>query len=584
MFFRRLNHSPLTSVVFFFIFTLISVVGYAATEKVEDTKVQASESSLTVSEFKRLEITARLTDIHASIREKLKFQQDLQKDKDRADASYAAELKLQIEGLNRELSSLRKNFEQVAIGGVDLESFGGQSTEFDWRKEIILVTQPLLESLKSLTEKPRKIERLKGILELRKQQKSTIENAIDTIERNLTLELPKNIKTALVDVQKRWKQRLEDNKRETELARYQLASLQGENTPWIETIQKTLNEFFQGRGLTLLMAVGASFAIWLFTRLLLWLVQRRLRDNAAERRKKTRYRLAAYAYTLFTSLLVGIAVMVVFYARGDILLLALSIIALAAIALGMRNFLPGYISEAKLLLNVGSIREGERVIYRGLPWMVKSINMYSVFRNPELEGSLRLPLAELQSQTSRACVGEDWFPSSQGDLVMMPDVTMAEVVRQTPDAVYLRSKGGMLRAIPAIDFFNLGVFNLSRGESFSVSTIFGIDYQHQKISLTEVPKAFETAIRQLIEREGLNEQLVDVVVDLKAAGASSIDYLCLVILKSPAASSYFKMERLLQQTCIAVCNERDWGIPFPQVTVHLPEPAVVLKKTNPNVS
>lgn len=559
-----------------FLLSIVSIVGYAETEETDKNQL-VEVQSLSVEDLKRLEISARLTDIQASIRDKLKLQQELLKGKDKADASYAADLKVQIEDLNKEIASLRRSFEQVAIGGVDLELFGGQTTEFDWRKEIILVTQPLLESLKSLTEKPRKIERLKGILELRKQQRSTIENALTTIDIHLNLDLPKNIKVALGDVQKRWKQRLDDNIRESELARYQLASLQGENTPWIETIQETLNEFFQGRGLTLLMALAASFAVWLFTRLLLWLVQRRLSDNAAERRKKTRYRLAAYAYTLFTSLLVGVAIMVVFYARGDILLLALSIIVLAAIVLGMRNFLPSYISEAKLLLNVGAIREGERVIYNGLPWMVKSINMYSVFRNPELEGSLRLPLAELQGQTSRACSGEDWFPTSQGDFVMMPDATMAEVIRQTPDSVYLRSKGGMLRTLSSAEFFNLGVFNLSRGETFSVSTIFGIDYQHQKISLTEVPKAFEMAIRELIEREKLSEQLVDVVVDLKAAGASSIDYLCLVVLKSPAAPTYFKMERLLQQTCIDVCNQRDWGIPFPQVTVHLPESAVVLK-------
>ena len=36
------------------------------------------------------------------------------------------------------------------------------------------------------------------------------------------------------------------------------------------------------------------------------------------------------------------------------------------------------------------MREAERVIYRGLPWRVESINMYTVLRNPELHGVLRI--------------------------------------------------------------------------------------------------------------------------------------------------------------------------------------------------
>ena len=87
-----------------------------------------------------------------------------------------------------------------------------------------------------------------------------------------------------------------------------------------------------------------------------------------------------------TGLLMLVAVFVVFYQRGDVLLLGLMILLFVGLALGARQVLPQYVNEAKLLLNIGPMREGERLVWHGLPWRVESINMYTVLRNPELHG------------------------------------------------------------------------------------------------------------------------------------------------------------------------------------------------------
>jgi hypothetical protein len=308
--------------------------------------------------------------------------------------------------------------------------------------------------------------------------------------------------------------------------------------------------------------------MWMFTRLLLWLVKQSQREKSGNKRLKVHYRLASYAFTLLTTLLIIASVIVVFYVRGDMLLLALSLVALAVTVLGMRNFLPQYIAEAKLMINVGAVREGERMIYDGLPWEVCTINIYSILKNPELDGIKRLPLAALRDMTSRPCSSEAWFPTSKGDFILLADGLLAEVVMQTPEMVYLKAKGGMHRNLPARDFIGMGVLNLSRGESFSVITVFGIDYEHQDIALSKVPKAFHAALKDALKDAGLGEHLKDVLVELKGAGASSLDYLIKINVKSSAAPLYLMLERLLQQTCIQVCSQYGWGIPFPQITVH----------------
>jgi hypothetical protein len=83
-----------------------------------------------------------------------------------------------------------------------------------------------------------------------------------------------------------------------------------------------------------------------------------------------------------------------------------------------------------------------------------------------------------------------------------------------------------------------------------------------------VPQAIEQALIEALEQAGLAEQVLNVLVDFKEAAASSLDYLIFISCKNTAAAHYFQVQRLVQKTCVAVCNREGWGIPFSQVTVH----------------
>ncbi|NJN46527.1 MAG: mechanosensitive ion channel [Candidatus Competibacteraceae bacterium] len=179
---------------------------------------------------------------------------------------------------------------------------------------------------------------------------------------------------------------------------------------------------------------------------------------------------------------------------------------------------------------------------------------------------IRLPLAMLNELISRPCGAEPWFPCRVGEYVLLPDGRLGLILRQTLDQVQLKVVGSVVH-YPTADFFQLNARNLSR-QGFSLAVQFGIDYRHQAICLDKVPQRFQQALITAFENAGLAEQVEDIAVEFKEAGANSLDYLLYLTMKGEAASAYFKIGRLVQQTCVAVCNEENWVIPFGQLTIH----------------
>lgn len=278
--------------------------------------------------------------------------------------------------------------------------------------------------------------------------------------------------------------------------------------------------------------------------------------------------MALLLFRMLTLLLAIMAALLVFYVAGDLVLLGLALLLLVAMILSFRTYIPRYMTETRLILNLGAARERERVIYHGVPWRVRSLNLYSRLVNPELEnGTLRLPMSEMLHLVSRPCREEEpWFPTRPGEYVILSDSTFGLVERQTPEIVQLKVMGSSVLYNTA-DFVAARPRNLSRG-SFGLGVTFGIDYQHQPICLADVPRLLEQTIRQKLADGGFDGQLEDLLVDFKGAGASSLDYLVWATMNGAAAGSYYSLGRLIQQACVEACNRNGWVIPFNQLVLH----------------
>ncbi len=475
-------------------------------------------------------------------------------------------LEQELELLESEQKKLRQSFEQVAIGSVDREMLVDIESNFDWQQEITLILQPIMENLKALTDKPRRISQLNAAIEQKTEQEKTITKALASIAQAKVEVSDKNTQKTLLGLQKIWEALKENNLTELEFAKEQLVIINSSDVTWWETLRLSAEEFFNGRGLTLIIAMTVAIIVWLFMRFFLWVFKSRTKSDNPER-FRTRRRLVQYAYRAFVFLLIMMSVITVFYVRGDLLLLGLSIIAAATIVLGLRQAIPQFISEAQLLLNVGSIRENERVIYEGLPWQVTSINMYSILRNPELAGVLRLPLRDLEPLTSRPITNEVWFPTSRGDVILTEDQRMLEVTKQTPEVVELSDAGGSSLLMKSADFFGWSFKNLTRGETFGVVDYFGVDYQLQPLCLTEIPQRLHADISAALQKTNVAEGIKNVMVEFSSAGDSSLNYMIYVTVKSEYAKSYWKVKRVIQQTCVASCTDAGWNIPFPHLTI-----------------
>ncbi len=509
----------------------------------------------------------RLEYIQTVLQDKLLERSELGEAIEKANEQDKVDLRHKADELTVEIRQLRIAFENLAIGGTDSSLFVDQpqSDKNDWRQDVALIAQPVLNSLKEITEKPRRIKELNDLIALKEVEVSVTNEALRELSITQSVKPQSILLEPLSSLVSTWQKRQKDALSSIEIAEIQMQGLEG-NSTFSASIYQALVDFTRGRGLTLLMAVGAALFVWLSVRYLLK-GYRRLFVDKQQAESRTRYRLAKYSVQALTFALILIAVFVVFYERHDVLLLGLLILLIIGLALSVRHLLPQYIKEARLLLNIGAMREDERVIYNGLPWKVESINMYTVFRNPELQGALRLPLALLGELCSRPVGNEPWFPSSQGDMVLLDDDRVWEVINQNPDTVELCRRGGQIVSIPTAEFYAMTLVNLSRGGTFGVSSQFGIDYQLQNICVVDVPKKFKEAILDGLSKSNLGEYLQEVRVELSEAGASSIDYWIFVTMDSRAARSYNRVRRIIQSACIDSCTQEQWNIPFPHVSV-----------------
>lgn len=548
------------------VFLLLPATAFAQAESAEEVKQGSS------SEAERADRIAKLEQVKRVLQDKRNELGQLQKRLVSATELDRVKIEAQIAALQSNIEELAQSFERIAVSGVNLKSLDKvEEKKVDWRDELLQVARPILDSLKEATAKPRQIEELRTAIGLYEQQLQVIDKAIESTVQLEGSEMPGVVAEELLALTDSLRERRTDIEQSLEVSRIELKSLQMEDSRMFESAGDILRDFFLGRGLTLLIAVIAGIGVWFLLRSIRLLVNR-LAPSKKDKSRAAKFRLLLYSYRLGSVVLVVMAVLSVFYIRGDLLLLSLAMLALAMLALGAWRVLPGYIQEARLLLNAGAAREGERVTYNALPFRIDSLNLYSKLRNPELEGSIRIPLSTLSQLVSRPCEDEPWYPSRKGDYMLLPNGDLGEVMQQTVDVISLRVIDSIVQYSSA-DFLQLNARNLSR-EGFGVIGIFGIDYQHQSISLDTVPGRFESGLTEAFERAGLGDDLKSLLVDFKAAGTSSLDYLVYASMEGRSAESYFSIKRLIQKTCVDICNQEGWGIPFTQVTIHQAESEV----------
>ncbi len=475
-------------------------------------------------------------------------------------------LTAELEAIDKQMAGAVTDFERIATG-VDITLFDKKEPEpFNWKNEVLSLAEPGIMEIKRMTVKARNKSKLKDerstyedLLPVAIKARTRIETLIkeakdETLKKTLKALLPeyKGVESQIAN--------------KLDLIRMQLEEIEREEASVIDSTQDSVKHFFRTRGLSLTIAVVACLGVILFLRLLSRNILK-VMPGYKSRYRPFHIRVVELAFRILTVVFTLLAVVVVFYISEDWVLLSLCIILLMGLVWAAKNTLPQYVNQSRLMLNIGAVREGERIMYHGVPWLVKRINFYSILENPTLGIKLRIPIGDLLDKTSRKFHrSEAWFPCRKDDWVILSDGTRGGVVHLSHETVELVLRGGARKTYLTSDFLSMNPLNLS--VNYRLKIPFGIGYVHQDEATSSIPERLQTHIQSQIEAEGYADEMLNLKVEFAEAGACSLDMVVIADFKGKMAPLYNRLKRAIQRWCVDAATIYNWEIPFPQMVIH----------------
>lgn len=342
------------------------------------------------------------------------------------------------------VSSLEKRLQREKIGfvalasGVELTIPEAESTSAKKRdliQELQQLVEPLLDAIQRVSEKPRRIEYFKSKIASLSEQLTLMNKAL----ANLDLALQQKKYPALEEKLKASKEALTHDRDEIQV---RLNSLErqlnrdlGDHRTVLQVVTESVRGFFAVKGKNLLIALMVFIVVlWSLLRFKRTLFSSRLSARMGAVAKPLQM-----VYGVVATLLATVAVILTLHFLHDWFLVTSLVLLLLAFAWSSKAVITHFIGETKLALNLGPVKQGERVVWQGIPWLVKSLGFRSVLVNEALEGgTVMLPASALTGMLSRPYVkNEPWFPTKVGDWVLLDDGTYGKVETQTPETVVL---------------------------------------------------------------------------------------------------------------------------------------------------
>ncbi len=480
----------------------------------------------------------------------------------------------QSKELDLELNVLKKNFEARATQIAPKDLLANDSGKINWTSELQEIAKPLLQSIHELSKKPRKIGELEnkiGELETQIEQYQVAEKNLNLILQQREKESVKNPQKHqnLLDKIEQLKTRYNSKLLELELEETQknLGVIKQDKQTFWELFSDSAGEFFRVRGLNITIALAAFIVSFILLNTLSKTIRRKgglpsKLDPKLRKVLKTTFSVVAITVSLGAGLFA-------LYLRNDWLLFSIAILILFAIIWTSRQLIPQVIQELKIIMNLGSIREGERVIWGGVPWLIEEIGFFVTLSNPKLEsGLLQIPVGKFMDLDSRPIIeNEEWFPTDKNDYVMLEDGAYGLVESQTMERVILQRLGSP-KYYPTADFLQLKPLNLSKG--FLLILEFGLDYGIQDKICETIPELFENELKKSLQTYFLEEPpgISSLSVYFNEAAASSLNLIVLAKVDGKHANSYYSLKREINKIMVRICNENNLSIPFNQLTVH----------------
>lgn len=461
----------------------------------------------------------------------------------------AAELDAEVQKLELQFASLAAQLEVA-----DFEKPTARS--FDLQQELEQLIRPLLKTLKDATAGPRQVSDLRGRIEQVGQRLATAEAAKRAVERTRD-QLPPDAPAraeAERELAQRWRPLVARLYDELLVLRANLLRLEDDDTSLLGNVTDAVRQFLQSSGLSLLLTVGVFVVVFFGLR--------SLTDRLLRRRGERGFSLRLLEVLLRILVVVAAiaGALVVPYVRNDWLLLALGIVFLTGAGWVLVRTLPQFFEQMRLLLNVGGVREGERLLVDGLPFRIQALRFYTRLENPDLQGGvLRVPLQFLVGKRSRASApDEPWFPTRVGDVVLLADGTFGPVRTQTPETVVVEHWGSA-RSLPTAEFLKLSPRNLSRG--FVADAQFVLGRTQEAKALDAVLAQLAAALRADLAQFVPADQIAEVAVVLQNVTPIGVELLATARCDGASAQHFFALRRRMQHAFVDACRQHGYPLP-----------------------
>ena len=472
-----------------------------------------------------------------------------------------------IELLRKKINFESHQFTEVASGLlIERDQERNKTKKRDFSKQIKEILMPLLDGIKRISDRPRKIENLYFEIEKLKKDWTLRVQAILTIQKLIEKESFKIILSPLERAKKKLEKEKKDFEFEIEIRKRSLRNIEGEKKSFINEASQLVVNFFGTRGKNLFFAgLILFFSFWsfmVFRNRLFALLNLSQKFLFLKKTFMALYGGISLTLSLFFAILC-------LYFLNDWLLVTLACVLILGILWSLKQVAPQLLDEARLILNLGTVREGEKVIFKGVPWKVETLNFLTSLTNSSLSGgSVLVRAKDMMTYHSRPWHAEEkWFPTEKGDWVILPEQKFGKILIQTPDQVVVESLGGGQVFYKTEAFLDLTFENLSRG--FSVQIVLRLDYKYQKDIVGLIP-FFKEGLGEKIRGYGLFKgHIKNVMVEFNSLGDHALDLWIRVDALGTIAQERFTLERFIQMAFIEVCNEKEMFIPFEQLSVHI---------------
>jgi hypothetical protein len=165
-----------------------------------------------------------------------------------ADELSKAKIREQITELQQRIRELTDSFERTASNGVNLRNLDEtEDKKFDWHQELALIARPVIDGLKSATEKPRRIAELQTSISLYRQQLEATRKALEALSQLEQQDIPTEVAGGVAEVGASWRQRNTEIEQSLIAAQEELKFLETAESRMFETVGSAVYEFIRTR-------------------------------------------------------------------------------------------------------------------------------------------------------------------------------------------------------------------------------------------------------------------------------------------------------------------------------------------------